>query len=336
MISSRIGTHRMLLLSLPLLSIAALMPLAAKAQAPAQAWPTKPVRLVATFSPGGGADLSARVVGARLAELWKQPVIIENRTGAGGSIGAELVSRATPDGYTLLVVAATHTVNAALLPKLAFDLMRDFKPVAMATSAPIVLIVNPRVKATNLLEFTALLRAQPDKLDYSSCGLASSHHLAMEAYKFETKTTALHIPNSCAAAVASLVGAQLDVAAVTLATALPFVQQGKLRAIAVTSQDRSALAPDIPTFRASGVPELKNFAIENYYGFLAPAATPNAVVSKIEADVKLVLEDSELQKRLAGAGLETFFRTGAETARLLKTDIDRFRKLAAVANIKPE
>ncbi len=302
----------------------------------AQAWPTRPVRLVATFSPGGGADLTGRIVGARLGELWKQPVMVENRPGAGGSLGAELVFRATPDGHTLLVVATTHTVNAALLSKLPFDLVRDFKPVALATSAPVALVVHPRVKASTLQEFTGLLRAQPDKLDYASCGMASTHHFAMESYKFETKTAALHIPTSCANAVAMVIGGQLDIAAVTLATALPFVQQGKLRAIALASQARSPLAPEIPTFRDSGMPELKGYAVDNYYGFLAPLATPDRIVSKIEADVRTSLQDPDLQKRMAASGLDPFFRSAADTRKLLTADIERNRRIAAVANIKPE
>ncbi|MBC7778908.1 MAG: tripartite tricarboxylate transporter substrate binding protein [Proteobacteria bacterium] len=302
----------------------------------AQAWPTKPVRVVATFPPGGGADITGRLLGARLGELWKQPVIVENRTGAGGSVGAELVSRATPDGYTLLLVAASHAVNAALLQKLSFDLLRDFKPVALATSAPILLAVNPRVKATTLQEFTGLLRAQPDKLDYASCGMATTHHFTMELYKYDTKTAAVHIPHSCAAAVANAVGGQLDVIAVTLASALPFVQQGRLRALALSSHDRSRLAPDIPTFRDSGMAELKSFAVENYYGLLAPAATPTAVVTKVEADVRQVLDEPDLQKKLANAGLDPFFRSGADTMKLLRTDIERYRRIAAVAGIKQE
>ncbi len=302
----------------------------------AQAWPTRPVRLVATFSPGGGADLTGRIVGARLGELWKQPVMVENRPGAGGSLGAELVFRATPDGHTLLVVATTHTVNAALLSKLPFDLVRDFKPVALATSAPVALVVHPRVKASTLQEFSGLLRAQPDKLDYASCGMASTHHFAMESYKFETKTAALHIPTSCANAVAMVIGGQLDIAAVTLATALPFVQQGKLRAIALASQARSPLAPEIPTFRDSGMPELKGYAVDNYYGFLAPLATPDRIVSKIEADVRTSLQDPDLQKRMAASGLDPFFRSAADTRKLLTADIERNRRIAAVANIKPE
>jgi tripartite-type tricarboxylate transporter receptor subunit TctC len=302
----------------------------------AQAWPARPVRLVATFSPGGGADLTGRIIGARLGDAWKQTVVVENRPGAGGSLGAEMVFRATPDGHTLLVVATTHTMNAALLSKLPFDLVRDFKPVAIATAAPVVLVVNPRVKATSLQEFTGLLRAQPGKLDYASCGLASTHHFAMEAYKFETKTDALHIPTSCANAVAMLLGNQLDIAAVTLATALPHIQSGKLRAIALTSQVRSPLAPEIPTFRETGIAELKTFSVDNYYGFLAPLATPDAVVTKVEADVRTVLQDPELQKKMAGAGLEPFFRSAADTRKLLAADIDRNRRIAAAANIKPE
>jgi tripartite-type tricarboxylate transporter receptor subunit TctC len=192
------------------------------------------------------------------------------------------------------------------------------------------------VTATTLQEVTGLLRAQPDKLDYASCGMASTHHFAMESYKFETKTAALHIPTSCANAVAMVMGGQLDIAAVTLATALPFVQQGKLRAIALASQTRSPLAPEIPTFRDSGMPELKAYAVDNYYGFIAPLATPDRIVSKIEADVRTSLQDPDLQKRMAASGLDPFFRSAADTRKLLVADIERNRRIAAVANIKPE
>lgn len=314
----------------------AVLALAAPQTASAQSWPTKPVRMIVTFSPGGGADLTGRIIGARLGELWEQPVVIQNRPGGGGSIGAELAARSTPDGNTLLVVASTHTVGAALLEKLTFDLIRDFKPIAIATSAPIVLVVSPRLKVTNLAQFTSLLRAQPDKLNYASCGMASSHHFTMESFKFETKTAALHIPQSCAGAVANVLGGQLDIAAVTLATALPFIQQGKLRGVALASTNRSVLAPDIPTFRDSGVPELKSFAYENYYGFLAPSATPTAIVSKIEGDVRKVLQEPEMQKRLASSGLDPFFVSGADTSKLLSADIDRARRIAAAAGIKQE
>lgn len=327
--------HRLLAAGALLATTTLLSPGSASAQADAS-WPTKPVRLIVTFSPGGGADLTGRILGARLSEVWKQPVLIQNRPGGGGSIGAELAARSTPDGNTLLVVASTHTVGAALLQKLTFDLVKDFRPVALATSAPIVLVVAPRLKAATLPEFTALLRAQPDKFNYASCGMASSHHFTMESFKFETRTVASHIPQSCAGAVANVLGGQLDIAAVTLATALPHIQTGKLRAIALASTTRSVLAPDIPAFRETGVPELKTFAYENYYGFLAPAGTPPAIVAKIESDVRQVLREPEMEKRLAASGLDAFFRSGADTLKLLRADIERASRIASVAGIKPE
>lgn len=302
----------------------------------AQDYPNKPVKLVATFPPGGGADLTARLIGARLADLWKQPVLVENRTGAGGNIGADLVFRAPADGYTLLLVSASHVGNAALLEKVTFDLLKDFAPIALTTSSPVLLAVNPRVKANNVAEFTALLRAQPGKIDYASCGIATTHHFAMEVFKFETRTSAVHIPHRCAAAVADAVGGQLDVIAVTLPPALPFVRQGRLRALAVTSQQRSPNAPDIPTVQESGIPELKNYAVENYYGFLAPAATPKNIVAKIEADLRKVMSEPELQKRLADAGLDVFFRSSGDTAALLRADVELYKKVAKIAGIKQE
>jgi tripartite-type tricarboxylate transporter receptor subunit TctC len=304
--------------------------------ASAQDFPNKPVKIIATFPPGGGADLTARVIGQRLAEIWKQPVLVENRPGAGGNVGADAVFHSPADGYSLLLVSSSHVGNAVLLDKVTFDLLKDFAPIMMTTSSPIVIAVNPRVKANNIKDFTGLLRAQPGKIDYASCGIATTHHFAMELFKFETKTSAQHIPHRCASAVTDAVGGQLDVIAVTLPPALPFIRQGRLRALAVTSQQRSPNAPDIPTVRESGVPELKDYAVENYYGFIAPANTPKNVLAKIENDLRTVMAETELQKKLSGAGLDVFLRSSTESATLLRSDVELYRRVAKIAGIKQE
>ncbi len=305
--------------------------------AAAQEYPSKPVKVVATFTPGGGADLTARFIGDRLSDLWRQQVVVENRVGGGGNVGAEMVYRSAPDGYTLLLVASSHAVNAALFAKPSFDLLKDFAPIAITTSSPVLLAVNPRVKAANMREFTALLRASPGKFDYATCGIATTHHFALELFKFETKTFALHIPHrGCAGAVSDAVGGQLDVVAVTLPAALPYVRQGRLRAIALTSRERSPTAPDIPTIRESGVPELKDFAVDNYYGFLAPAGTPREIVSKIEGDIRKVLANQDTVKKLAGAGLDLFLLSPADSTAILRNDIERYKRVAAASGIKQE
>ncbi len=303
----------------------------------AQDYPAKPVRVIVTFTGGGAADLTARLIGDRLAELWKQQVIVENRIGAGGNIGVEAVQRAAPDGYTLLLLANTHAINVALYPKLPFDLMKDFVPIALTTSSPIVLAVNPRQKPANLAQFTDMLRAQPGKLDYATCGVATAHHFAMELYKHATKTFAVHIPHrGCAPAVVDTVAGQVDIVLATMPAVLPYVKQNRLRAIALTTRERSPAAPDIPTFRESGIPALKDFEVENYYGFMAPAGTPKEVVAKLQNDLRTVLNQPELKQRLAASGLDPFFVTGEQMSAQLTRDIEKYRRAIQIANVKPE
>jgi tripartite-type tricarboxylate transporter receptor subunit TctC len=305
--------------------------------ASAQDYPSRPVRVIVTFTSGGAADLTARLVGERLADLWKQQVVVENRIGAGGNIGVEAVQRAAPDGYTLLLVANTHAINVALYPKLPFDLLKDFTPIALTTSSPIVLAVNPRVKAATLAEFTQMLRAQPGKLDYATCGVATAHHFAMELYKHATQTFAVHIPHrGCAPAVVDAVGGQVDIVVATMPAVLPYVKQGRLRAIAVTTRERSPAAPEIPTFRESGIASLKDFEVENYYGFMVPAGTPREVVAKLQADLRSVLAQPELKARLASSGLDPFFLPGDQAAAQLARDIEKYRRAIQIANVKPE
>jgi tripartite-type tricarboxylate transporter receptor subunit TctC len=305
--------------------------------AAAQDYPSRPVKIVVTFTPGGGADVSARMIGERLSDMWKQSVLVENRIGGGGNIGAEFVHKSPADGYTLLMLTASHTVNAALFEKPSFDLLKDFAPIGITTSSPVLIAVNNNVKANNTKELLELLRAQPGKFDYATCGIATTHHFAMELMKFETRTIALHIPHrGCAGAVSDAIGGQLQIVAVTLPAALPFVKQGRLRAIAVTSRERSPNAPDVPAVRESGVPALKDFAVENYYGFLAPGGTPKEIVSKIEADIRKVLSEPQLVNRLAAAGMDKFLLTPAETTAIMRADIERYKRVARHAGIKQE
>jgi tripartite-type tricarboxylate transporter receptor subunit TctC len=302
----------------------------------AQDYPSRPVKVIVTYPPGGGADVTARIVGQRLSELWKQPVLIENKPGGGGNVGADFVYHAQADGYTLLLVSASQVGNAALLEKTTFDLVNDFAPIGLVSSSPIVIAVNNRVKANTFKEFIALLKSEAGKMDYASCGIATTHHFAMELLKYQTGTKAQHIPYKCASAVNDLLGNQLDVIAVTLPPALPFIQQGKMRALAVTSAKRSPNATSIPTVSESGMAELKDYAVENYYGLVAHAGTSKALMKKLEADVKAVSLDPVIQNKLAGAGLDTFYKTPEQTLSLLSSDIDFYKKMSKIANIKQE
>ena len=307
------------------------------APAGAQNFPNKPVKVIVTFTVGGAADLTARLIGDRLAAQWKQQVVVENRIGAGGRIGVEAVHKAPADGYTLLLFSNTHVINQALYKDQGFDLLKDFAPLGLTTSTPMVLTVNPRMPIKSVVEFTALLRAQPGKIDYATCGVATAHHFAMELYKHATKTYAVHIPHrGCSPAVADAVGGQIDVVMASLAAVLPFVRQGKLRVVGLTSEKRSPSAPEFPTFRESGLPELKDFAVENYYGFMAPAATPKEVQAKLETDLRQVLALPELVARLNNAGMDLFQLTPQEMLALERSDLDKFARAIAIANIKPE
>jgi tripartite-type tricarboxylate transporter receptor subunit TctC len=303
----------------------------------AQAYPAKPVRIMVTFTTGGAADITARVVADQLGRMWNQQVVVENRIGAGGNIGVEAVFRAPGDGYTVLMASNTHAINQALYKNLPFDLVRDFASLGLTTSTPIVLAVNPRVPVKNLREFTALLRSKPGSVAYSTCGIATAHHFAMELYKFDTKTFAVHIPHrGCSPAVTDAVGGQVDVVIASLAAVLPFAKQDKLRILALTTKDRSPSVPDMPTFRESGVPELKAYAVENYYGFMVAAATPREVQQKLGDDIRKVMAIPEVKTRLNGAGLDLYPSTPEQMANLLRSDIVAFKKAIEIADIKPE
>jgi tripartite-type tricarboxylate transporter receptor subunit TctC len=319
------------LLSLPLAG----MPLGG---ALAQDFPSKPVRLIVTFTPGGGADTTARVFGERLSDLWKQPVLIDNRAGAGGSIGAEIVYRAPADGYTLLLGTNTHIINQVVYPKLPFDFTRDFTSIAVVTAGPMVIAVNPtKVSAQNVRDFTSMLVKAPGKFSYASCNVASPHHFGMEMYKFAMKIDAMHIPHrGCAPAVADAVAGQVDIVVATLPPAVPFFATGRLRPIGLLGAQRSPSAPEIPTVRESGIPELKDFSLESYYGFMAPPRTPAAVAGKIEADVLKVAAVPELRTKLSGAGMDMMVLNAAAMAKLIRSDFEKYLKAGKAANIKPE
>ena len=320
-----------------LLVVLGLMSAQALAQTAAPAWPAKPVKIVVTFTAGGAADFTARLIGDKLGELWKQQVIVENRIGAGGNIGVEAVYRSAPDGYTLLTASSAQAFNVALYTKLPFDLFRDFAPIALVTSTPMALAVHPSVKETDLRQFVAKLRANPGKVSYATCGVATAHHFAFELFKFQTKTFALHIPyRGCAPAVIDTVGGQIDTVIASLATVLPHQKAGKLRVLALTTKNRSPSAPEIPTFRESGLPDLKDYDANIYYGFMAPAGTPREVLAKIEADIRRVMAMPEVVQRITSGGLEPFLTTGVEMGQLMKADADNVKKVVDFAGIKPE
>jgi tripartite-type tricarboxylate transporter receptor subunit TctC len=303
----------------------------------AAAYPTRPIRIIVPYTAGGTADFMVRMVGQKLTGVWGQPVVVENRGGAGGNLGFEVAAKAPNDGYTLVVVNNSQAINESLYANLPFDLKKDFAPLMMLASSPTLLAVNPQVPASNAVEFTALLRSQPGKFSYGSCGVGTPMHLAGELYKFLTKTYLVHIPyRGCSPATLDAIGGQVNAVFATTATALPQVRAGKLRAIALTTSKRTPAAPEIPTFRESGIPELKDYEVDNWYGLMAPAGTPKEILAKLEAEIRRIVDTPEAQQRMAAVGIDPAVLGPEELEQQLLADIDKFHKVVVFAHIKAE
>ncbi|TDH60036.1 tripartite tricarboxylate transporter substrate binding protein [Dankookia rubra] len=268
----------------------------------AQAWPLRPVRLVVPFPPGGPADALARLLAERLAEGWGQPVVVENRGGAGGNIGAEAVARAAPDGHTLLVCASSHVQGAALYTRLAFDPVRDFTPVAQLAYYSLVLVLHPSVPAADLAGFEALLRAHPGQVTVASAGIGTPTHLTAELFRSRAGVEFTHVPfGGAAPAHAALLGGQVQAMFHNPVMAVPAVQAGRLHALATTGAARALALPDVPTLAESGYP---GFDSGTWYAVLGPAGLPAPVVARIEADLRRIVALPAVRERLAAQSME--------------------------------
>jgi tripartite-type tricarboxylate transporter receptor subunit TctC len=305
------------------------------AQIPAhgQAYPSRPIRLVVPFPAGGPLDAAARDIGNRLTEAWGQPVVVDNRPGAGGNIGADLVAKSLPDGYTLLMGAlSTHAVNVSLFDKLTFDPVKDFAPITLVAVTPNVLVVNPAAPAHNVKELVAYARANPGKLSFASGSNGSAGHLAGELFKMTAGVDMIHVPYKGAApAMQALLGGQVNLMFDNLASAMPQVKAGKLRALAVTTAHRSALVPELPTMAESGV---SGFDIYTWYGLLAPAGTPKAIVDKLQGEVTKILRAPEMKERLNGQGAEPAPTTPEQFAGLIRSEIPKYAKIVKDSGAK--
>jgi tripartite-type tricarboxylate transporter receptor subunit TctC len=310
-------------------------PLVGPLVARAQSWPTKPVKLIVTFAPGGGADFAGRNVGNKLAEALGQPVVVENRAGGGGLIGNEAVARAAPDGYTLLLGAAGPlTVAPHLYAKVPYDTLHDLVPVAHIASTPFALVVHPSVPANTLAELTALAKAQPDKLTFGSSGTGGAPHLAGELYKKMAGVRMVHAPyKGLSPAITDLLGDHIQVLFADTGLVSQYIKAGKLKAIAVTGARRSALLPGVPTMQEAGLP---GYLAGSWYGILAPYGTPAAVIARVNAGVNTALGDADLQKHLAVQGMEPAAMTPEQFAEMLRGDYDKWGRLIREANIKVE
>jgi len=300
----------------------------AQAQPPsaaAQAYPSKPIRLVSPYAAGGGSDTLARIIGQKLNESWGQPVVVDNRPSAGGNLGAELVARAAPDGYTLFVTpSAVLTINPHLYAKLRYDTFRDFAPVTAATNSPYFLVVHPKIPATSVKELTAFARANPGKMNFSSSGNGSSTHLAGVLFNGMAKINIVHIPYKGAApAIVDLLAGAIQMRFSSVVPVLPHVRGGRLRGLAMSSAKRYTPMPEVPTIGESGLP---GYVVESFYVVAAPAGTPRAVVEKLNTEISRKLKDAEVNSRMAADGAEVIAASVADTARMLRDDYTRWAK----------
>jgi len=305
------------------------------AGANAQGYPAKPIRIIVPFPPGGIADLFARVIGQKFGEAWGQPGVVENRPGAGGNIGAELVAKSPADGYTLVTGSiGTHAVNVSIFSKLAYDPIRDFAPVALIMEAEGLLVLHPSVPVKSVKELIALAKARPGQIAYASAGHGTASHLAGELFKSLAKVDMVHVPyKGNVPALTDLIAGQTSLLFATMPTALPHVQSGRLKALAVASIARSPAAPQLPTIAESALP---GYAVTNWIGFFAPAGTPREVVTKLNAEVVRVMQAPDIQKRLATEGAKFSPWTPDQFAAFVKAEISKWAKVVKEVGIKPE
>jgi tripartite-type tricarboxylate transporter receptor subunit TctC len=301
----------------------------------AQQYPTKPIRLVVGFSAGGASDITSRIIGQRLSERLGQPVVIDNRAGASGTIAGGIVAKAPPDGYTMLAGATSIlAINPALYAKLDYDPLKDFAPVSQTVSMPQLLVVHPSVKATNLKELLALAKARPGELNYSSSGTGSSSHLAMELLKYMTGINVLHVPfKGSGQAMPNLLGGQVQLVFDPMPTSLPHVKTGKLRAIAISTPTRSPAIPDLPTVAEAGVP---GYDSNLWYGVLLPARTPPAIVAMLNQTVNAILREAETGERFAALGADPRGGTSAAFGQYIAAEVAKWGKVIKAVGLRAE
>ncbi|NUZ07523.1 Bug family tripartite tricarboxylate transporter substrate binding protein [Piscinibacter koreensis] len=304
------------------------------AQTAAVSYPSKPIRFIVPYAPGGSTSYVARLVGAKLTEAWGQQVLIDNKPGANTVIGTEALARSGPDGYTISLAASTHVTVPHLVSSLPFDVLRDFTPVASLVTTQLVLVVHPSVPASNVSEFIALAKARPNELNFAAVGTGSSTHLAGEYFKSVAGVKMQHVPyKGTAPALTDLIGGQIQLNFDTPVTSIPHVKAGRLRALAITGTKRLATLPDVPTFAEAGLPA---YDFQLWFGVLAPAGTPRPIIEKLSAEIARILAMPDVKQQLAEQGLDTAYRPSAEFDALLRTDHERFGKLISSAGIKIE
>jgi len=300
----------------------------------AQAYPAKAIRVIVPSSPGGGTDILARVIAARLTEAWGQQVVVENRAGAGQMIGIELAAKAAPDGYSLLMAASTLAINPVMYKKVPYDALRDFAPITQAAALPNILVAHPSLPVKNVKELVALAKARPGQLVYASAGHGTSPHLSFELFLYMTGTKMIHVPyKGTGPGAVDTVAGQVQLMMPNLLTALPHVKSGRLRALGVTSAKRSAGVPDVPTIAQAGVP---GYEAIQWYGLLAPAGTPREIVTKLHGEIVKILAAPDTREKLSSDGAEPVGSTPEQFAAFIRAETDKWGKVVKAAGIQPE
>ncbi|MBS0428915.1 MAG: tripartite tricarboxylate transporter substrate binding protein [Proteobacteria bacterium] len=329
-LSRRQSIRRVAIGASSLLAASWLAPLAAHAQATA-----KTVRIVVPFPPGGSTDLLARRLAEKLSAAWGQPVIVENRAGAGGTVGADFVAKSAPDGTTLLMgVTGSNAIAQALYPRLPYDVLKDFAPVSMVVSSPLVVTVNPAVKANTLAEFVALAKAKPGSLSYGSAGNGTSMHLTGEMFKQATKTSMVHIPyRGSAGMLTDLMAGQIEATFGDLLVVMPQLEAGKLRPLAVTSKQRHPQLPNVPTVAESGYP---GFEALSWQGVFAPSGTPPELVERLSADVNKAVRTADVRDYFAARGFLVEGTTPSAFRTFLETEVKKWSAIVKVSGAKAD
>src|SRR5262245_27423843 len=293
--------------------------------APAQDYPRKPVRMIIPYPPGGPTDILGRIVAQNLTEKLGQQVVVENKPGASGMIGADLVAKAPPDGYTLLANASIHVINPSLYKNPSYDAIKDFTPVSLIAEVPLVLVVAPELPVKSVKDLIALAKSSSGKLNFASSGNAAAPHLAGEAFKIATGVDMQHVPyKGSGPALTDLMGGQVQLMFDSLPSSISHVKSGKLRAIAVTTAKRSSALPSVPTIAESGVP---GFDISTWYGIWAPAGTPKEIVGKLSGEIAKIVKVPDVRERLAGLGAEPVGNSPDEFAAYCRSELAKWAKI---------
>ena len=303
--------------------------------AAAQAFPGKPIKIIVPYSPGGTTDLLARLVAQKMRERLGQPVVVDNKPGANGMIGSDMVAKAPPDGYTLGIASpGSHAANASLYKDISYDTVKDFTPITLGVSAPMLLVVHPSLGVNSVKELIAAAKAKPGEISYASGGSGSSQHLAMEQFKMMAGIDMTHVPyKGSAASYPDLIGGSVKAEIDVVPTALPPVKGGRLKVLATGSAKRLAMLPDVPTIAEAGVP---GYESSSWYGFVAPAKLPKDILDKLHAEIVRALKQPDVVEKLTNAGVIVVAGTPQEFAAHIRTEMDKSAKVIKAANIKPD